>query len=80
MSFFTPTEPFTHYGTFYRVPVYVNTETALIGGQNLIYDDLFCLAIVSHNWIVEFGAQFFAAALNKPYEPGFPVWIKGQLN
>ena len=81
MKFFTSTAPFSHTGRFYGVPIYLNLDerVPVISGQNIVYDWLFMFMTSFHNTVVEFGAQFFAYLLNQKYEPGFPIWITGEI-
>lgn len=83
MGFFASTETYTHYGSFYGIPVYLGSLTDEIGlkmeGTNWIFDRLVPIAAIFHNYVVEFTAQLFAAMLNRPYEPGFPITVKGEL-
>ena len=81
MAFYTDTEPFTHKGSFYGIPVYLNTDEnkPIISGTNVIYDWLFMFMILFHNIVIERITQFFVAVFNLPYEAGFPFTIKEKL-
>lgn len=80
MKFKTPKEKFTHYGRFYGVPIYLNLDDEfVVAGRNIIFEYLLLFMTWVHNTFIEFGAQCIAALSNQPYEPGFPVWIVGEI-
>lgn len=81
MEFFTDRTRFTHTGSFYGVPIYLNLsdDIPVISGTNILFDWLFSLMVLFHNYVIEFGAQTFAALLDQDYEAGFPVTITGTI-
>ena len=84
MKFFTPTDDFTHQGSFYGVPVYFRIDTFnedfMVAGTNVIADKLFQFATWFHNFFVERFTQMFAALSGRDYEPGFPFKVKYELH
>lgn len=82
MAFFISKKPFTHEGSFYGIPLYFNLddEMPMITGTNIFFNDLFRVATLFHNYVVELGAQIFSALIGSEYQPGFPFWIKGEIN
>lgn len=80
MSFFIPTEPFTHYGRFYGFPCYyadLQDDGPTIAGTNVIWD--WCILHIAPiaQWMVETIRQ---AILGDDYEPqGFQIEIRGEL-
>lgn len=82
MKFYTDKSNFTHVGSFYRIPIYLNLddlEMPVIAGQNIIYDWLFTALAVFHGTVVEFFSQKIANLLNRPHEIGFPFDITGKI-
>lgn len=69
-------QEFTHYGSFYGVPVYLNDQTDEIAGCNILFDYLFLLMVWFHNTVIERFAQLFAAIFGQDYEPGFPLKVR----
>ncbi len=81
MQFFADKTGYTHRGGFYGIPVYVDlsSEGMPIEGTNWIFDSLIYPITVLHNAVIEPLSQMFAVFLGRPYEPGFPLTIKGEL-
>jgi len=81
MKFFTDPTPYTHKGSFYLIPVYLNLdeEDLRVEGTNILFDKLLVLMTYFHNYVVELVAQTFAAILGRPHEAGFPFWIKEEI-
>jgi hypothetical protein len=82
MKFFKDRKDFTHTGSFYKIPIYLNLddmEMPVISGQNIIYDWLFTATAVFHGTVVEFFAQHIANLFNLPHEAGFPFDITGKI-
>lgn len=81
MKFYTDNTKYSHYGSFYGIPVFLNLEdeNPVIEGQNIIFEYLFQFMVFIHIYVIELGAQLIAFVLNSPYEAGFPFWIKGEL-
>jgi hypothetical protein len=83
MTFFTDKTQYTHKGSFYFIPVYLNLKNPkepIVEGTNILFDKLFDIMAYFHNTVIEFGAQSWAAATGRLYEAGFPFIIKGELN
>ncbi|CAN5207736.1 hypothetical protein BH09PAT1_BH09PAT1_7460 [soil metagenome] len=81
MAFFTDSTEFSHRGSFYGIPVYLNTNenNPVISGTNIIYDWLFLSMALFHNVVIERCTQALAAILNLDYQAGFPFKIKSEL-
>lgn len=80
MAFFTPKDVFTHQGSFYAVPVIyrITDEEFIVAGTNIVTGDLFNVATIFHNYVVESVVQFTTALLGLEYQPGFPFWVSNR--
>ncbi len=82
MNFYTSDSDYTHEGSFYGVPIYLNLENEeepVIEGTNIITDGLFEVMIVIHKSIIEPMASFLASIRNQTYEPHFQFKVKYKL-
>ena len=81
MKFFTSRNDFTHKGSFYFIPVYLNLDEdePVISGTNIFYDKLLMFMTGFHNTVIERVVQLWAYITDTEYEAGFPFWISGEL-
>jgi len=81
MKFFYDKSDYTHYGSFYYIPVYLNLneESPVVCGTNIIYDWIFIAVAYIHSTIIEFWAQTFSSYMGLDYESGFSFYIKGKI-
>lgn len=82
MRFFTDTKPFTHTGTFYSIPVYLNLddEIPVVMGTNIVYDIMLRIMSFVHGNILELFLQFWSVLLDIDREIGFPFCITGEID
>lgn len=83
MTFFADKSRYTHKGSFYGIPVYLNLtdiDDPIVEGTNLIFDKLLTFMSYFHSYVIEFGAQMLSAMFGKPYEAGFPFLIKDEIH
>lgn len=74
MSYFTDPTPFTHYGSLYGIPIYLNDPDdpeSVIAGTNAFYDWLL-------TWFPE-QMQFLLSLLSEEHAQGFAICVKGKL-
>jgi hypothetical protein len=66
---------FTHYASFYGIPVLYNVETCEIIGENKFYDILFTIAINIYSVL-----ELITSYCFPNYEsPGFPLTIYNEI-
>jgi hypothetical protein len=80
MTFFTPTEGFTHHARFYGVPCYVKADGPWgmeVAGTNIIFDWLVLHVCPWAHWAVE---NIRGLYYGEDYESGgWPFLIKGEI-
>lgn len=81
MAFFTDSQAYTHIGSFYRIPVYLNLEQEIpvIEGTNKFFDWCFSHVARFHNNFIETPSVFLAFSWKLGYKSGFHFKVTGEL-